>query len=104
MSVLVVGALLACPLMSGGVLTYPTHAGSAWAYRVYVANPSPFPFDVDRIELVLRDGTNEDSFHGYYVPVPRTTIHAHTQTSIDLGPQPDVNPPLLAGSHIECAR
>jgi hypothetical protein len=101
---LILATLLACPLLSSGLLAEPPLDQSMpFSFRAYADNPTPFEYKVGSVEIVLRKD-DSDSFYSYrvtlYRPVP---VPPKKGISIELGPQPDIDPRLVVGEHVECA-
>lgn len=99
MIALVLAAVIPCPLLSGGVLAYPTL--DTFGYRLYIQNPSPFTQQTDQVELVVR-AADKPEYRVEFVPL-KAQVPAHSHVSVDIGPQPQIeNPALVAGSHVDC--
>ena len=102
--VLILASVLACPLLSSGLLAEPPLDQSMpFSFRAYAQNPTPFEFRVGSVEIVLRK-PEDDSYYSYRItlfhPVP---IPPKKGASIELGPQPDIDPRLVVGEHVECS-
>ena len=102
MIALLLAALTACPLINGGIMTYPTINPTApWGYRVYVENPSDRDEYVSEIEVVLRQSERK-VYYDDDITLGNIKVPKRSSIAINLMERPEIDPTLLVGAHIDC--